>query len=121
MFSLFLRPISPRDVQLYALRDEIEHSKRFYLSPSPVSLKQHLPIGIEFSEIRKSTDRQSMLSFVIPRKTKRNKAERAKWIFHIANKNDKITEPSRDGGLNKKTRARRADSILPAVFIGGNV
>jgi len=32
MFSLFLRPISPRDVQLYALRDEIEHSKRFYLS-----------------------------------------------------------------------------------------
>ena len=34
MFSLFLRPISPRDVQLYALRDEIEHSKRFYLSPT---------------------------------------------------------------------------------------
>ena len=33
MFSLFLRPISPHDVQLYALRDEIEHSKRFYLSP----------------------------------------------------------------------------------------
>ena len=31
MFSLFLRPISPRDVQLYALRDEIEHSKRFSL------------------------------------------------------------------------------------------
>ena len=28
----FLRPISPHDVQLYALRDEIEHSKRFYLS-----------------------------------------------------------------------------------------
>ena len=34
MFSLFLRPISPHDVQLYALRDEIEHSKRFYLSPT---------------------------------------------------------------------------------------
>jgi len=33
MFSLFLRPISPHDVRLYALRDEIEHSKRFYLSP----------------------------------------------------------------------------------------
>lgn len=57
-----------------------------------------------------------MLSFLVPKKTKRNKAERAKWIFHIANKNDKITEPSRDGGLNKKTRTRRADSILPAVF-----
>ncbi len=36
MFSLFLRPISPHDVQLYALRDEIEHSKRFYLSPMRV-------------------------------------------------------------------------------------
>ncbi len=34
MFSLFLRPISPHDVQLYALRDEIEHSKRFYLFPT---------------------------------------------------------------------------------------
>ncbi|MFR3310173.1 MAG: hypothetical protein ACLTTQ_06220, partial [Christensenellales bacterium] len=31
-FSLFLRPISPHDVRLYALRDEIECSKRFYLS-----------------------------------------------------------------------------------------
>ena len=33
MFSLFLRPISPHDVQLYALCDEIKRSKRFYLSP----------------------------------------------------------------------------------------
>ena len=31
-FSLFLRPISPHDVRLYALRDEIECSERFYLS-----------------------------------------------------------------------------------------
>ena len=37
MFSLFLRPISPHDVRLYALRDEIEHSKRFYLSPGVFS------------------------------------------------------------------------------------
>ena len=39
MFSLFLRPISPHDVQLYALRDEIERSKRFYLSPTLGSAK----------------------------------------------------------------------------------
>jgi len=44
MFSLFLRPISPHDVRLYALRDEIECSKRFYLSP--------------FSERLKSADRK---------------------------------------------------------------
>jgi len=40
MFSLFLRPISPHDVRLYALCDEIEHSKRFYLSPIPSGLKK---------------------------------------------------------------------------------
>ena len=45
MFSLFLRPISPHDVQLYALRDEIEHSKRFYLSL--------------FGSAKKSADRKS--------------------------------------------------------------
>ena len=39
MFSLFLRPISPHDVRLYALRDEIEYSKRFYLSPFRVGKK----------------------------------------------------------------------------------
>ena len=82
MFSLFLRPISPRDVQLYALRDEIEHSKRFYLSPSPVSSKQHKPIVIEFSETRKSENKLRLSGFSVFAMTeKRDEIEHSKRFY----------------------------------------
>ena len=40
----------------------------------------------------------------------------ASLLSLFANKNNKTTEPSRDGGLNKAIRTRRTDSILSAVF-----
>jgi len=79
MFSLFLRPISPHDVRLYALCDEIEHSKRFYLSPIPSGLKKRRPkIASAVHLYGDVTFFDASASFLSPTALKRLKKRRPK-------------------------------------------
>ena len=100
MFSLFLRPISPHDVRLYALRDEIEHSKRFYLSPLRIGCKAQAENRLCRTIVRRrDAFRRFCIFFISPRFGSAEKRRSKKRIRAII-------------GLLFSTNTKKADEIL---------
>jgi len=76
-FSLFLRPISPHDVRLYALRDEIECSERFYLSRKKAKKRRSKnakpPLHL-FISFQLTTDEKAQIEYSLIQKTNSKKS-----------------------------------------------